>query len=73
MKATITQTGDFVRHAEINRVMALEHSYHLAFSSLLLTAKDPQAVKQNFGLILNREEVQVLRDLLSETLAAQPS
>ena len=73
MKARITRTGDFVRHAEITRVMALEQSYHLAFSSLLLTAKDPQAVKQNFGLILNRDELQVLRDLLSEALAAQPS
>ena len=73
MKARITQTGDFVRHVEITRVMALEHSYHLAFSSLLLTAKDPLAVKQNFGLILNRDEVPVLRDLLSEALTAQPS
>ena len=73
MKARITQTSGFVRHVEITRAMALEHSYHLAFSSLLLTAKDPLAVKQNFGLILNRDEVQVLRDLLSEALTAQPS
>jgi hypothetical protein len=69
MKATITQTGDFVREVDITQVAALETGYHLAFSSYLLTAKDPQSVQRNFGLILNRDEVQVLRDLLSAALA----
>ena len=73
MKARITQTGDFLREVEITRVRVLENSYNLAFSSLLLTAKDPQAVQQNFGLILNRDEVQVLRDLLSDALAEEQS
>ena len=73
MKATITQTGDFVREVDITRVSALADSYHLAFSSYLLTAKEPQSVQRNFGLILNRDEVQVLQDLLSAALAEDPS
>jgi len=68
MKTRIVQTGDFVREVEISQVTALEQTYHLAFSSLLLTAKDPQSIQRNFGLVLNRDEVQVLRDLLSEAL-----
>ena len=73
MKATITQTGDFVREAELTRVTALETGYHLAFSSYLSTAKDPQSVQRNFGLILNRDELQVLRDLLNQALAEEQS
>ena len=68
MKATITQTGDFVREVDLTQVSALADTYHLAFSSYLLTAKDPQSVQRNFELILNRDQVQVLRDLLSAAL-----
>ena len=73
MKATITQTGDFVREVDLTQVSTLADKYHLAFSSYLLTAKEPQSVQRNFGLILTRDEVQVLRDLLSAALAEDPS
>jgi hypothetical protein len=68
MKATILKTGDFVREAEINRIEALEDCYHLEFSSILQTAKDPKSVQRNFGLILKRKELQALSDLLNAAL-----
>lgn len=70
MKATILKTGDFVREAEITRIEALEDSYHLAFSSFLLTAKEPRHAQKNFGLILSREELQALSGLLNAALLA---
>ena len=68
MKATIVKTDDFIREVEIVTIDALQKSYHLEFSSFLLTAKDPHSVQKNFGLILKRDELQVLRDLLDEAL-----
>lgn len=68
MKATILKTGDFVREAEITRINALEDCYHLEFSSILQTAKDPKSVQRNFDLILKRKELQALSDLLNAAL-----
>jgi hypothetical protein len=68
MKATITKSGDFIREVEINRIQALEGSYHLEFSSLLLNAKDPTAVQKNFGLILKRDDLRILGNLINEAL-----
>jgi hypothetical protein len=73
LKATITKTGDFIREVEITCVAALEQSYHLGFASCLLTAKDPQSVQKNFGLILKRDELQVLRNLINEALQLEQS
>lgn len=73
MKATITATGDFIREVQIAPIGALEGSYHLEFSSYLLTAKDPHTVHKNFGLIMKRDELVVLRDLLNEALKAAQS
>ena len=53
MKATILKTGDFIREAEITRIDALKYSYNLEFSSILQTARDPESVQKNFGLILS--------------------
>lgn len=68
MNATITKTGDFRREVEINRIDALEGSYHLEFSSLLLNAKDPTAVQKNFGLILKMDDLRMLGNLINEAL-----
>jgi hypothetical protein len=68
MKATILKTGDFIREAEINRIEALEDCYHLEFTSILQTAKDPQSVQKNFGLILTRGELTALSGLISAAL-----
>ena len=73
MKATILKTGDFIRQAEITRIDALEYCYHLEFSSILQTAKDPEYVQKNFGLILKRAELQALSDLLSAALRSTQS
>jgi hypothetical protein len=68
MKATILKTGDFIREAQITRIDALEDCYQLEFSSILQTAKDPQSVQKNFGLILKRDELQALSNLLNAAL-----
>ncbi len=73
MKATILKTGDFIREAEITRIDALEYCYHLEFSSILQTAKDPESVQKNFSLILKRAELQALSDLLSAALRSTES
>jgi hypothetical protein len=70
MKATILKTGDFTREAEITRIDALEDCYHLEFLSILQTAKHPQLVQKNFGLILKRDDLQELSDLLCAALLA---
>ena len=68
MKATITTAGDFIREVEIDRVDAMEGTYHLEFSSLLLNAKDPTSVQKNFGLVLKGDELRALGNLISEAL-----
>lgn len=66
MKATITKAGDFIREVEINRIEALESSYHLEFSSLLLSAKDPTAVQKNCGLVLKQDDLRALGNLINK-------
>jgi hypothetical protein len=68
MKATILKTCDFVREAEITRINAIAYCYHLEFSSILQTAKNPHSVQKNFSLILKRKELQALSDLLIAAL-----
>ncbi len=69
MKTQLSQIGAFSRQASLEPIDALPGQFCLQFSSVLGTAKDPQAVKRNFEAFLSREDVLVLRDLLSEVLA----
>ena len=69
MKTTITQSGDFVREVQVSRIEALEQTFHLEFTSLLLTAKDPSSVQRNFGVILKRDELATLRDVIDSALS----
>jgi hypothetical protein len=64
MKAVLTQTGDFLREVAIEPISDPQGTYHLQFSSRLLSAKDPQAVQRNFSAILTLAELGVLRELL---------
>lgn len=68
METIITQAGDFVRRAEITRFEALPGSYQLQFSSRLGSARFPEQWQRNFGLILGRQELQNLRELIDAVL-----
>ena len=69
MKTTITQSGDFIREVRVSRIDALEQTFHLEFTSLLLTAKDPGSVQKNFDVILKRDELATLREVIDRALA----
>jgi hypothetical protein len=69
LKATITKGGDFVREVEVSRIEALEQTFHLEFTSMLHSAKDPSSVQKNFGIILKREELDDLRNVIDSALA----
>ena len=69
MKTTITKAGDFIREVEVNRVEALEQTFHMEFTSMLLSAKDPSSVQKNFGVILKRDELTTLRGVIDRALA----
>ena len=69
MKTTITRAGDFIRDVEVSRIEALEQTFHLEFTSMLLSAKDPTSVQKNFGVILKRDELKTLRDVIDRGLA----
>jgi len=68
MKSTITKVGVFARAVEVEAIAAVPGSYHVQFSSQLGSARDPQAWKNNFALILTKEELETLRDVFSEAL-----
>lgn len=69
MKTTITKAGDFIREVEVSRVEALEQTFHMEFTSMLLSAKDPSSVQKNFGVILKRDELTTLRSVIDRALA----
>lgn len=69
MKTTITKAGDFIRDVEVNRIEALDQTYHVEFTSLLLNAKDPDAVQRNFSVILKKYELATLRDVIDRALS----
>ena len=66
---TITKAGDFIREVEVNRIEALDQTYHVEFTSLLLSAKDLSSVQKNFSVILKRDELTTLRDVIDRALA----
>lgn len=68
MKTAITKAGDFIREVEVSRIEALEQTFHVEFTSLLLSAKDPSAVQKNFSVILKRDELETLRDVVNRAL-----
>ncbi|RFO94731.1 hypothetical protein DIC66_21885 [Rhodoferax lacus] len=68
MKALITHAGDFIRQVELKAIVPQPGSFHLQFSSQLTSARNPEEWQRNFGLILTREELGVLRDLIGAAL-----
>jgi hypothetical protein len=69
MPVILSKTDDFVREVAINPITRLDQTYQLAFSSRLLTAKNPLEVKRNFDLILSGDELLILKNLIDQTLA----
>jgi hypothetical protein len=68
MKARITHAGDFVREVELLPIAAQPGSFHLQFSSQLSSARNPEEWQRNFGLVLQRDELETLRDLINAAL-----
>jgi hypothetical protein len=68
MKTTITTAGDFIRAVEVKAIAAVPGSFHVQFSSQLSSARNPEEWQNNFGLILNAEDLMRLRDVLSAAL-----
>ena len=71
MKTTITTAGDFVRAVEVDAIAAVPGSFRVQFSSQLRSARNPGEWQNNFALILREEELEKLRDVLSEAVACR--
>ena len=68
MKTTITTSGDFTRAVEIAAIADVPGLYKMQFSSQLSSARNPQEWQNNFGLVLQKIELESLRDLIAATL-----
>ena len=68
MKITIASTGDFTRAVEIDAIEAAPGTYRMLFSSQLNSARHPDEWQSNFGLVLQRSELERLRDLITASL-----
>jgi hypothetical protein len=69
LKTTISKAGDFAREVEVSRIEALDHTFHMEFTSMLLSAKVPSSIQKNFGVILKQDELIILRDVIDRALA----
>ena len=68
MKTTITTAGDFTRAVEIDAIAAVSGSYRVQFSSQMSSARNPQEWQTNFALVLQKHELETLRDLITVAL-----
>lgn len=68
MTTILSSTGNFVREVALKPIAALDHTYQLEFSSRLATAKNPLESKKNFDLMLTRDELMVLKNLIEQTI-----
>jgi hypothetical protein len=68
MKTQLTHAGDFVRQVELQAIAAQAGSFHMQFSSQLTSARNPDEWQRNFGLVLKKEELLALRDLINTVL-----
>jgi len=68
MKATITNTGGYIREVEVKQVPALPDTYHMEFSSRLLSAKNPEESQRNFAITFEREGLLELKALIDRRL-----
>lgn len=68
MKKTITTSGDFTRAVEIDAIAAVPGAYRVQFSSQLRSARNPQEWQTNFALVLQKNDLEALRDLISAAL-----
>lgn len=69
MKTQLTHAGDFVRQVELLPIAAQPGSFHMQFSSQLTSARNPEEWQRNFGLVLKKEELLALSDLINAMLA----
>lgn len=58
-------TDNFTRRAEINKVDALDDSFHLQITSQLLGTRFPGERRTEFACTLRRDELSKLRDIIN--------
>ena len=68
MKATITNTGGYIREVEVKPVQALPGTFHMEFRSRLLSAKNPDESQMNFAITFERDGLLELKALIDRTL-----
>ncbi len=68
MKTTITSAGDFIRAVEVEAIAAVPGSYRVQFSSQLSSARNPDEWQNNFALVLQKQELAALRDVIAAAL-----
>ena len=68
MKAVLSNTGEFIRQVEVDAIQAQPGSYSLQFSSQLTSARNPDEWQRNFALILQKQELAAMRDLINAVL-----
>jgi hypothetical protein len=68
MKALITHAGDFIREAQVNPIEAVPGSYWVQFRSQMASARQPHEWRNNFDLVLQKHELEALRDLIDAAL-----
>lgn len=68
MKTTITTAGDFVRAVEVDAIAAVPGSFRVQFSSQLSSARNPDEWQNNFSLVLQRHELEALRDAIARAV-----
>lgn len=66
MKAIISDTKDFIREVEIVKVAALVDTFHLKFTSQLLSAKNPDEKHTNFDMLIKLDELSVFKNLIED-------
>ena len=68
MKTAITTVGDFVRAVEVDAIASVPGSFRVQFYSQLSSARNPDEWQKNFALVLQKRELEALRDAITAAL-----
>lgn len=68
----ITQTGTFIREVDVMKLAESPDLFHMQFVSRLSTARNPEERQRNFDLILERDGLFRLRELIDAALREPP-
>ncbi len=69
---TLLNNGNIVYRVPIAHIQSPPDHFHLAITSQLLTAKDPNALQTCFSVTLSRDELTKLRSIINLALSSPP-